>query len=252
MMTAIKELEGRTVEVDYGTRSGVVALTNLREWKKGEHRRVYFTLEHGVKFFPTKGYIDLSGNARVNPAQIVERVGEFAVIVEDGYAESKRKKAEIIRAITELFTLPEESVEAEEQHEDAPETILWVNDERVELGRSWNGYAFRDVEAFRAAMEAAGLGREAEEVLEEWELWKRGEKPADWPAGLPFDLCVEELTFTGDFWDGERRFGEILTGPVYRSHIGLHVLPYTPELFPDGVSHDITLIKNFFPFREHI
>jgi hypothetical protein len=247
MMNALHKLEGRTVEIDFGTRSGVVTLANLKEWKGGDHHRVYFTLSNSVKDFPTKGYIDLSGNARINPMQITVRVGDFSIVIEDGYASSKRKKAEIIRAITVLFTLPEEPVEVEEQREDAPETILWVSDERVELGRRWEGYAFRNVEAFRAAMEAAGLDREAEEVLEEWELLKRGEKPADWPSGLPFDLCVEELTFTGDFWNGERRFGEVLTGPVYRSSIGLHVLPYTPELFPGGVSHDITCIKSFTP-----
>lgn len=57
----------------------------------------------------------------------------------------------------------------EENAENIPETIFWVSDERVELGRCWEGYAFRNVEAFRTAMEAVKARAEAEGyTMSEW------------------------------------------------------------------------------------
>lgn len=116
----INKLNGRTVEISFGTRSGIVTLTKLTEWERDDVRRVYFTLSHSVKNFPTKGYIDLSGNARIKPLQITVRVGDFFIVVEDGFASSKVKKAEVIRAITELFTLPEEPMETETSSPELP------------------------------------------------------------------------------------------------------------------------------------
>lgn len=101
---ASEPIIGRSVYVEYGTKSGTVTLEKIKPWKGGQNQRIYFNLSHKVKDFPTKGFVDVSGNAYIKPMQVVVNVRGKRIIVEDGFTSgSKAKKAEIETAITKLF-----------------------------------------------------------------------------------------------------------------------------------------------------